>query len=54
MWPFQVKQHTFHPKFFSDSKEGIKVVLGNIDLTMVHEVEHTLHVSECDAFQVED
>ena len=28
--------------------------MGNIDLTMVHEVEHTLHVSECDAFQVED
>ena len=51
---FQEKPHTFHSELFGNSKEGVEVVLCNIDLTVVHEVEHTLHVPVGDAFQVED
>ena len=51
---FQVKLHTFHSKLFGNSQEGVEVVLGDIDLTVVHEVEYTLHVPVGDAFQVED
>ena len=51
---FQEKLHTFHSKLFSNSKEGVEIVLGDIDLPVVHEVEHALHVPVGDAFQVED
>ena len=45
--------NTFHSELLSNSKEGVEVVLGNIDLTMVHKVEHALHVPVGDSFQVE-
>merc|ERR1719422_2680458 len=35
---------TFHSELLSNSKEGVEVILGDVDLTMVHEVEHALHV----------
>ena len=45
--------NTFHSELFSNSKEGVEVVLGDVDLTMVHEVEHALHVPVGDSLQVE-
>ena len=37
--------YTFHSELFSNSKEGVEVVLGDVDLTMVHEVEHAQQVA---------
>jgi len=45
---------TFYPKFLRNSQKGVKVILGDIDLPMIHEVEHALHVSVSDALQIED
>ena len=45
--------NTFHSELLSNSKEGVEVVLGDVDLTMVHEVEHALHVPVGDSLQVE-
>jgi len=43
----------FHSELLSNSKEGVEVILGDVDLTMVHEVEHALHVPVGDSLQVE-
>ena len=45
--------NTFHSELLSNSKEGVEVILGDVDLTMVHEVEHALHVPVGDSLQVE-
>ena len=38
------KMYTFHSELLSNSKEGVEVVLGDVDLAVVHEVENTFHV----------
>ena len=45
--------NTFHSELLSNSKEGVEIILGDVDLTMVHEVEHALHVPVGDSLQVE-
>ena len=45
--------NTFHSELLSNSKEGVEVILGDVDLAMVHEVEHALHVPVGDSLQVE-
>merc|ERR1719422_267569 len=44
---------TFHSELLSNSKEGVEVILSDVDLTMVHEVEHALHVPVGNSLQVE-
>ena len=45
--------NTFHSELLSNSKEGVEVILGDVDLTMVHEVQNSHQLLVLDTLQVE-
>ena len=48
-----ILDQSFHFHFVSNFKEGIKVGLLNIDLSVIDEFQQSLHIRELDALQVD-
>ena len=44
---------TFYLEFFCNRQEGVKLLLGNIDLPVVHEVQHVEQVWKLHPLEVE-
>ena len=44
----------FNPQLLGHGKEGVEIVLGNVDLSMIHEAQHALQLLELDPLQVQE
>ena len=52
-WYTLVLSQAFHTQLFCNCQERVEFFLGNIYLSMVHEVKDSLHVSELHPLEVE-
>ena len=49
-----VLSESLHLEFFCHRQEGVELLLGNVDFSMVHEVEHRLQFTEPNTLEVEE